>query len=276
MGEGVFVKGVLKSQDVLKQILLSEKCSSSFMKVVPFEDGDWIKKSEDLYWFCLLEIEGRSLDYSRIEERRLAVEKLAEFHAESFGLKMEGIRIVSLKNKWMNRLMKFEESLCNHPKRDHELIKRYTTLGRQVLEQMDEELVFMETKAVEEGCIIHGDPAHHNFVFNRSQLRLIDGDLISYAPREYDFLQLMNRMLPYSNWSLYEWGQYDNPAIKTILNKPYLVKLLAFPADFYREWLVDTDGREQLLQKELEQHEKRYSFMLNLFGKSLSCQDITD
>ncbi|WP_377888329.1 phosphotransferase [Alkalihalobacillus sp. R86527] len=266
MGETVFVKGALKHHDVMKQILLSQKCSSSFVKVVPFEDGDWIKKSEGLYWFCLVAVNGRSLDYSRLEERRLAVEKLSHFHAEAYGLKMERIRIVSLRNKWMNRLMTFERSLVDHPCRDHQMIKEYTIIGRQVLQEMDEKLALLESKAVEERCIVHGDPAHHNFVFNRAQLLLIDGDLISYAPKEYDFLQLMNRMLPYSKWSLKEWSTYNNPVIQTILNTPYLVKMLAYPADFYREWLVDPSGREELLRKEHLQQEQRYPFMLRLLG----------
>ncbi|WP_270179432.1 hypothetical protein [Alkalihalobacillus sp. CinArs1] len=232
------------------------------MKIVPFEDGEWIKASEGLYWICTLAEDGNSLDYSRVEERKLAVEKLNHFHTESYGLRGDGLFLVSLKRKWMNRLMKFEESVQG----ENKLIKLYTNIGHHVLEEMDDELTNLEHKAFEEGCIVHGDPAHHNFIYNRTKLMLIDGDLVSYAPREYDYLQLMIRMLPFSEWSLDEWFSFNIPSIENILNNPTYTKLLAFPADFYREWLIDPEGRDELLRKTLVEHDKRYPAMLRLLS----------
>lgn len=129
---------------------------------------------------------------------------------------------------------------------------------------MGDQLEALELNAIEHGCIVHGDPAHHNFIFNRTNLLLIDGDLISYAPLEYDYLQLMNRMLPFSNWSLDEWFAYSIPSVKTILKNNFLFQLLAYPTDIYREWLVDPKGRDDLLIRTKHQHEVRYPFMMSL------------
>lgn len=265
-GLPIFIKGALKEISLIKQIQFSITHPSSFVTFIPFDDGDWMKQCNGYYWACMVAEEGRNLDYSLLEERRLAVEKLGQFHAEAAGLAIEGLNRISLKKKWMERLMRFENSVSTYrcDPTEIELVKSFIQISYKVLTEMDDQLEALELNAFKQRYIVHGDPAHHNFIFNRTNLLMIDGDLISYAPLEYDFLQLMNRMLPFSNWSLEEWYTYRIPAVKNILNDSSLLQLLAYPTDFYREWLVNPEGRDELLWRTKLQNDVRYPFMVSL------------
>ncbi|WP_347549437.1 phosphotransferase [Pseudalkalibacillus hwajinpoensis] len=261
-GTRIIVKGFLKKDVIWKQIETSMNTSVSFIQFIPFSDGDWVKESDGVYFACMKFESGRALNFSRREERQLAFEKIAHFHQETEGFDSKFIPRISLKHKWMNRFIRFQQSIqsslfCSE---HNKLIQRYVETGREVLAKMSF-LDELEISAFHHKRIVHGDPAHHNFIFHCNNLRLIDGDLLTYGPHEYDFLQLIIRMLPYCDWSLDEWMAFEIPPLKHCLTNPSLRRLLAYPADFYREWLVDPDGRELLLRQTGQQDELRSKFM---------------
>ena len=261
-GTSVILKGATKMEYLWKQIQLAHYCSSSFVSFVPFVDRKWIKESNGIYWACMEFVEGRALDYSLKEDRQLALEKIAHFQQEAVGFKSNALSLLSLKRKWTNRWIRFTQDIeqtvfsSDH----HELIQRYVAVGKSVLSEMTG-LDDLEEKAFQNNIIVHGDPAQHNFIFHIDGLLLIDGDLVAYAPHEYDYLQLLTRMLPYCSWSLDEWSDYPIPALENCITNPSLRRLLAYPADFYRDWLLEPGGREQLLLRTERQDRLRYGFM---------------
>lgn len=260
-GFKVIIKGAFNPDVLVKQIDLSTCCSSSFVTFIPFVDGDWVKECNGVYWACMEFMPGRSLFYSVKEERQLAIEKVAQFHEEAKRYQFRNIPTISLKQKWTNRFLRFTSSVQPELFSAHQnsLIQRYTKIGEDVLLQMN--VGELEKEAFQNGYIVHGDPAHHNFIFHQHSLLLIDGDLAVHAPKEYDYLQLINRMLPYCSWSLDEWVNNRIPALNYCLTNPSLRRLLAYPADFYREWLMEPNGRKQLLTKTEEQDAARTAFM---------------
>ena len=261
-GEAVFLKAAVKKETIIKQIEISSAGATSFVSYIPFADGEWMKESGGLTFACMKAIEGRVLDYSIKEDRLLAMEKIDHFHDEVQGIVSKHIPYVSLTRKWANRFIRFKQNFdsevhsCEHEK----LINYFLSIGESVLSQMIE-VEQLEGSANRHHCIVHGDPAHHNFIFNFDQLLLIDGDLVSYAPREHDYLQLMNRMLPHCNWSLEEWEKSHISSLRHCIENPSLRRLLAYPADFYREWLMNPSGRNELLVKTEQQKGKRSEFI---------------
>jgi len=261
-GEPVFLKAAVKKETIKKQIEISSAGATSFVPYIPFADGEWMKESGGLTFACMKAIEGRALDYSIKEDRFLALEKTNHFQDEVQGIVSKHIPYVSLTRKWTNRFIRFKQNLdsevlsCEQEK----LINYFLTIGESVLSEMME-VEQLERSAYRRHCIVHGDPAHHNFIFNFDQLLLIDGDLISYAPREYDYLQLINRMLPHCNWSLEEWEKSHISSLRHCIEHSSLRRLLAYPADFYREWLMNPSGRNELLVKTEQQKEKRLAFI---------------
>ncbi|WP_169525460.1 phosphotransferase [Pseudalkalibacillus hwajinpoensis] len=261
IGCKVILKGALNRDVLVKQVYLSKCCPASFVSFIPFLDGEWVKESNGVYWACMEFIPGRSLLYSIKEERQLASEKVAQFHQEATGHKFRNIPIISLKQKWTTRFFRFTNSVQPDlfSAEQNLLIQRYIKIGQDVLSEMNVD--DLEKDAFHRGYIVHGDPAHHNFIFNQHSLFLIDGDLAVYAPKEYDYIQLINRMLPFCNWSLEEWGNYRIPALNSCLTNSSLRRLLAYPADFYREWLMEPSGRKELLIKTAQQDGDRTAFM---------------
>ncbi|MFP3360497.1 hypothetical protein R0K17_24600, partial [Planococcus sp. SIMBA_143] len=71
----------------------------------------------------------------------------------------------------------------------------------------------------------------------------------------------INRMLPQGNWSLEGWDESHISSPRHCIENPSLRILLAHPADFYREWLMNPSGRNELLVKTEQQKEKRSSFI---------------
>lgn len=263
-GEAVFLKATERKENILKQIEISS-VASSFVSYLPFSDGEWIKESGGLTFACMKAIQGRALNYAFKEDRLLAVEKIAHFHEEVQGTVSHHIPTIALIRKWTNRFVRFKHDIAASvfPPEQEKLIYFYLSIGESVVSHM-KEVEGLEETALRDRYIVHGDPAHHNFIFSSHQLRLIDGDLVSYAPREYDYLQLLNRMLPHCNWTLDEWSESHIPPLRQCIETPFLRKLLAYPADFYREWLVNPRGRKELLIKTEQQHAKRTAFVLNV------------
>lgn len=261
-GDPVFLKAAVKKETIKKQIKISSTGTTSFVPYIPFADGEWMKESGGLTFACMKAIEGRALDYRIREDRFLAMEKTNHFQDEVQGIVSKHIPYVSLTRKWTNRFIRFKQSLDSEvlSLEQKKLIGSFLSIGERVLSQMME-VDDLEQSTYRHHCIVHGDPAHHNFIFNFDQLLLIDGDLISYAPREYDYLQLINRMLPHCNWSLEEWEKSHITSLRHCIEDSSLRRLLAYPADFYREWLMNPSGRNELLVKTEQQKEKRSVFI---------------
>ncbi|QHA92739.1 phosphotransferase [Bacillus sp. N1-1] len=261
-GEPVFLKAAVMKETLKKQIEISSAGATSFVPYIPFADGEWMKETGGLTFACMKAIEGRTLDYNIKEDRFLAMEKTNHFQDEVQGIVSKHIPYVSLTRKWTNRFIRFKQNLDSEVLsfEQEKLINSFLSIGESVLSQMTE-VEQLERSAYRRHCIVHGDPAHHNFIFNFDQLLLIDGDLMSYAPREYDYLQLINRMLPHCNWSLEEWEKSHISSLRHCIEYPFLRRLLAYPADFYREWLMNPGGRNELLVKTEQQQEKRSAFI---------------
>jgi hypothetical protein len=93
---------------------------------------------------------------------------------------------------------------------------------------------FAHSLATEGITIIHGDVASHNFLrTEQGNVYLIDYDLIAIAPPSIDYLQYASRILPHMQWSLARLEQI--PLFQSLLEKPWFLHALIFPADVMRE-----------------------------------------
>lgn len=171
----------------------------------------------------------------------------------------------SLREKWISRLEQFVQ---NGP-----VIMPY--IGKQVYDDLvasgldyfsycfADTLSQLENEAFVKGKVIHGDCASHNFIRDqKGQLNLIDFDLISLAPFEYDYLQYASRILPTIQWS-FQRLQHIQILHKALSHQWFLACLL-YPNDLYREWNRVVGEQEYRIQKmvhlTLKEHQRRQKF----------------
>jgi thiamine kinase-like enzyme len=193
---------------------------------------------ENIHYGCLEYIppSQQAFHYHTQTERDEGLELLAKYHKTTKVLVPEfhdRIPRQNLWKKWGDRAegFKLNTKIVNYfvPKR---LTAEILDWSRIALEGMREN---MEQFSGVEPVILHGDVAHHNFLRDETgSLFLIDFDLISLGPANYDLLQYANRILPFMNWSLNSLAEMKGFS-GYLSNKAFLYGLM-YPADIFREW----------------------------------------
>ncbi|WP_171016646.1 phosphotransferase [Pseudalkalibacillus caeni] len=254
------LKGFKNKEKLHGQLLLgsilddrNEKVAASFE---PFPTKEWFFHYDGLYWACMPVEEGTPLDFSKRADRLLGLRQIAKFHKETGNLTKDvaPLKLFQLNEKWLRRYNRFQLSLNQAPiqKEFVPLASSVQRWGEWILERINRKfLQHLEVEALNNRSLIHGDVAHHNFLRNKFETVLIDFDLIAYAPLEYDYLQYINRIMPFLKWDLQEVRDIPIPGLKHCLQNPDLYLLLAFPTDFFREWLFLMRTNEQKLNNYL-------------------------
>ncbi len=159
--------------------------------------------------------------------------------------------------KWKKRLSSFRET--SHIFREFNQFHVY----KDIVTWGEKALVLMERfKDSGLNCsIIHGDVASHNFLkTNHLGIVMIDFDLSAKAPALYDYVQLVQRFLPYVQWSMKELLQHSK--IKELSKQRFFLASLLFPSMLMRNWNINASAlswanRQRLMQQSVEEWSQR-------------------
>lgn len=220
---------------------------------------------------------GSSFSYQTKNNRIQAIELLSKFHKTTQLFVNEFSTKLSLFDqieKWEARLKEFISNIPQLKKfMPPYYIEVYVEWAKWSLHKLKQIKSYFDQQ---EKCVIHGDVAHHNFIYNfDQQLFLIDFDLIHVGSPVIDYLQFTNRILPFIEWSSHELQQMG--IIKNLLNRKAFVIALIYPTDVLREWnrfIKTINTKEDMIQsltylKEItiNQFEQRKSFVNEMINR---------
>ncbi|WP_071461268.1 phosphotransferase [Bacillus massilinigeriensis] len=178
----------------------------------------------------------RPFSFMTSKERKEGLQLLLSYHSAAqkcVPLFENKLPHMDLYEKWEQRSSKF---LQNESTLQRYLGKRkWKEIIGWSEEALDGLLRFESNFQDKERTILHCDLAYHNFLRGENgELYLIDFDLISIGPADYDYLQYAGRILPHTNWSLA--GLFRTGKLKDSLSNPAFLYGLLFPSDIMREW----------------------------------------
>lgn len=227
---------------------------------------------QDKYFGCLEYIDphSRAFSYFNEKDRREGLALLEKYHntTKHCILSYQTILpVFDIGKKWLERYGIFKQNLA--------LVSNYIpqSILQDWLHWAEWSLSGIQRNSdgfKEPFVILHGDVAHHNFLRKKDgKLYLIDFDLISMGPRNFDLLQYANRILPFINWDLKDLGQYDG--LKNLLKKPVYIYSLGYPTDLFREWnriiregIIDQRRLQLVVNQSLVNMEHRQNFIKDL------------
>lgn len=193
---------------------------------------------EQKYYGCLEYIEPakESFSYHQEENRHRGLKVLKDYHQTTRKLVRRYKTLIpdfDLKNKWQERYRTFVQNLpIIRFFIKKEFVRQILAWAHWSLNGLEREKSFFHQG---ETVILHGDVAHHNFIFTEQhQLTLIDFDLIAIGKNWIDYLQYANRIFPFLEWNLQELWRYEE--MKEYQNVKGFLYALAFPTDIMREW----------------------------------------
>jgi hypothetical protein len=201
----------------------------------PYPNGELALPFWNKYWALTPYIPSQSIfSYRTFEQREKVLTLLGGFHqcGEAALPNIEHVLPeLCLMTKWKERLKNFKK---NYSHLSLYLSKDlFSILTMWAEKSLSWSTQFLKTPMLS-SSILHGDAASHNVIPSRDgRLWLIDFDLLCIGPKEYEYIQLMQRFLSYTRWSFSPLLQH--PLIKHTADK-WMVSLLLFPADLLREW----------------------------------------
>lgn len=234
--KGYHIYSRLRLQEAFTATLRKEGFYKTYLFVTPP-----VKEQlffEGLHWGCMEYIEPNKHPFSfhSQKNRQDGMELLEQFHQVTSFFEARYRTLLPngyLPEKWNERFAIF---LRNLPFLryfiNESILSEMVSWANWSLKGMEQNRFFF---LKEPFVILHGDVAHHNFLRDKAgNLQIIDFDLISIGPNSLDYLQYVNRILPYMEWSLKKLSHMKQ--IQTFLNEKAFLYALAFPADIFREW----------------------------------------
>ncbi|EIT85322.1 hypothetical protein A374_11280 [Fictibacillus macauensis ZFHKF-1] len=256
---GNFVlKGFSKERDYYEQLKLSRwysKQNHPMMAVyISYPSGSKVHHYDGMYWCMMPFYNGKELDLNDETDVREGLHTILKFHEQSV-ISSEKYHSVlstySLLKKWNKRLNAFKKNVQqqSYPESLKPAFEEMLSWGKWALHHLDKkEIDLLENAARKRGEVCHGDVAPHNFMrLDEQEIILIDYDLFSVVPHEYDVLQYVNRIMPYWQWSPYILRQCKSHYLEQLMQKKWFLTALVFPTDLYREWnRAFEGGREKI------------------------------
>ncbi|RXY98304.1 phosphotransferase [Fictibacillus sp. S7] len=256
---GVYVlKGFSRKDECMEQLKLSQWYSQydhPMMGVyTTYPTGKNVHYFDHMYWGIMPFYKGDELDLNDEKDVRDGIHAIRKFHAQSVYTSDSYLSLLSsysLIEKWTKRFNAFKRNSKKHSisAEMDEAFQEMIAWGKWSLSQLNrKELERMEQEAREKGEVCHGDVAPHNFM-RRSEddVILIDYDLFSVVPHDYDILQYVNRVMPYWDWAPSILQKCEDPELVALLKKKWFLTALVFPTDLYREWNRAFEaGKEQI------------------------------
>lgn len=247
---GIWICKTAKNTWVLKEFPTKEKIENQiYLTKLLFTNGfHWTYRFHPIHAkkicffedriFGLIEFikKGSSFSYQTKNNRIQAIKLLSKFHettqlfANEFSTRLSFFNQIE---KWETRLKDFISNIPQLKKFIPQYyMEVYVEWAKWSLHMLKQNKNYFKQQT---RCVIHGDVAHHNFIYNfDEQLFLIDFDLIHLGSPVIDYLQFTNRILPYIEWSNHELQQMET--IKDLLNHKAFVIALIYPTDVLREW----------------------------------------
>src|SRR5690606_29882704 len=178
---------------------------------------------------------GKKVNFSHLHDQVGAFQALHEFHRQSLGIHMDVFSVRRLYPYYEQRLQNFSLAIKAFPQTSTKMFEDIREWGVYALTKLAEEkrLETMEQTAIVERVWMHGDVAHHNFLRTDNQrVVLIDFDLVAIGPKEYDELQLSQRILCCNGWNFDALLQTIS-TIQLLADQRWYLYGLIFPNDIY-------------------------------------------
>lgn len=249
------------SQQILKR---SERVLYYFER---FPNGARYVKWKNFYWAMMPFILGNKVNFAQKTDQVDVFHALNEFHQQSFGIQMDFFSVRRLYPYYEQRFQNFSRLMKYVPDLQTTMFEEIKHWGAYALNKLSQaRLEEMENGAIAKRMWLHGDVAHHNFLrVEKQRVVLIDFDLVSIGPKEYDQLQLSQRILCYNGWNFDELIRTVS-AVQTLANQRWYLYGLIFPNDIYREWVYFFHRKtrisiELLLKYTINQYAARLSFI---------------
>lgn len=205
-----------------------------------FPNGERYVKWNQYYWAKIPYIHGYKINFTKRSDQIDVFRTLNQFHRLSAGIQLDSeyLSVRRLYPYYEQRLQTFIRWLDYFPSEQMPMFEEIKQWGMHALKKLSEEpLEQMERKALLNWQWTHGDVAHHNFLRTEDRkVVIIDFDLVSIGPKEYDELQLSQRILCCNGWNIAEWFHTMNGIVKTLVKQRWFLWGLMFPNDIYREW----------------------------------------
>ncbi|MFP7734552.1 phosphotransferase [Priestia aryabhattai] len=229
-----------------------------------YPEGELYIKDRHLYWAMLPFVKQvKEITYESFQDREAVLQALTRYHRDVQKKKMAvytKLPKYDLILKWKKRLSSFQEaSPIFREFNQFHVYEDIVTWGERALVLMER---FRDSRL--NYSIIHGDVASHNFLkTNHLGIVMIDFDLSAKAPALYDYIQLVQRFLPYVQWSMKELLQH--PKIKELSKQRFFLASLLFPSMLMRNWNINASSlswakRQSLMQQSVEEWSQRTRF----------------
>lgn len=213
-----------------------------------------------------------SFTYNSKWNRREALNLLEQYYSVTERL-VEIYKYILPSFNLMNKLeQRLEEFRSNKQIIEHyikkEMVEEIIEWADFSFQYLNKQKEYLHTKG---NVILHGDVAHHNFLRDvKNKLYLIDFDLISIGPREGDYLQFANRILPNIGWSMPQLQKMRG--LTQFMNDEWFLIALMYPTDILREWnriIRNKNINNEFLLEQVRllttgQYQKRKKFYLKL------------
>jgi thiamine kinase-like enzyme len=224
------------------------------------------------YYGCLEYItpHPKAFSYVNEQDRREGLKLLKKYHRtteQCIQSYQTILPVFDIEKKWLERYSMFRQNLS--------IVSNYLPqpLIQEWLRWAEWSLSGIQRNSnglKEPYVILHGDVAHHNFLRKKDgKLYLIDFDLISMGPKNFDLLQYANRILPFIHWDMNALFQYED--LKNLFQNSVYLYSLGYPTDLFREWnriiregITDEKRLHVVINQSLANMEQRQNFSNNL------------
>lgn len=232
------IKGFHTKRKLLFQLEFTQKLAEAYCFEL-FPNGERYVVWNNYYWALMPYIYGNKVNFTQPADQMDTFQALLYFHQKASGIRLieEVPNIRRLLPYYTFRFQNFMQLQDDLPNRQSYMFKQVSQWGLYALRKLSEEpLEKMEKQAVLDWQWIHGDVAHHNFIRTKeNNIVIIDFDLVSLGPKEYDYLQLAQRMLCSNHWNVEELLR-NIPTMQLLSEQHWFIYGLIFPNDIFREW----------------------------------------
>lgn len=240
--------------DTLKKVRLIHKrlSESAFPHHIPLE------KNIDEQTIVQRWVNGRSANYSVLEDRNKTVHCLQQLHATNryMNWQQEQLPMQNLQEKWQRRYERF----CKQTQLRSILGEAYEMIVQRAKEAL-EKIAHVEPCA-EPLTLLHGDVVHHNVLLTEHDTYLIDFDLAMLGEASDEVILWLQRALPNVDYDLNQLVR-EHPYVHIAKHK---LDYLRFPNEVMREalYMLQLDGAKRayfdvFLQQFVEQYLQHYN-----------------
>nr|WP_302328509.1 phosphotransferase [Salirhabdus salicampi] len=211
-------------------------------------------------WCLTPWVEGKSLSFKEEKNRDFAVRTLTTFHRDVQGIVVPTYRKpITFSKKMEKRLRQFiKTKALFHDYGYLDLYEQIVKHSHVILEQM-EQLNWhrLESIARKKRYWIHGDCASHNFIVQNHNVFMIDFDLLSPSPYEYEWIQLAQRFMDEPTASVYTLLRYQ--IFQRLLERNrYFYYGILFPNDLIREWMYAIKNKKRRIGPTIQKFDEKW------------------